>query len=75
MLLIDITWDMAWPQLFEMLKSANVPYVRLDASIKPFARTFFKYLEYTETYDVAMIFQNEKGNHRIIKVIDIFRKI
>lgn len=60
-LFIDITWDNVWPPLIDMLNGANVPYIHLDLSIKPFARTFFKYLQYTGTYDVAMIFQNEKG--------------
>lgn len=63
-LLIDITWDEVWPRMIQMINGLNVPYIRLDVTIRPFARTFFKYLQYTETYDVAMIFQNEKGlNH------------
>lgn len=62
-LVIDITWDPVWPDLVNQLRSSNVPYIHVDATIKPFARTFFKFVEFTDTRDVAMIFQNEKGEH------------
>lgn len=61
-LLIDITWDDVWPQFTDLINGANIPYVHVDVTVKPFVRNFFKYLEYTGTYDVAMIFQNEKGS-------------
>lgn len=63
--MIDVTWDLVWPDLMNFLRSSAVPYVRVDVSIRPFARSFFKFIEYTDTHDVAMIFQNEKGNVRI----------
>lgn len=47
--------------LINFLRSTNIPYVHVDVTIRPFVRAFFKYIKYTDTHDVAMIFQNEKG--------------
>lgn len=65
-IVFDITWDPVWPELTNFLRSSSVPYVHVDLTIRPFARAFFKYVQYTDTHDVAMIFQNEKGEMRKI---------
>lgn len=59
--MIDTTWDPTWPVLINLLRSVDLPYIHVDVSIRPFARAFFKFIEFTGTSDVAMIFQNEKG--------------
>lgn len=59
--MIDTTWDPTWPELINLLRSVDLPYIHVDVSIGPFARAFFKFVEFTGTSDVAMIFQNEKG--------------
>lgn len=61
-LVIDITWDPTWYDLIGSLRANNVPYIHIDISIKPFARAFFKFIDYIGSYDVAMVLQNEKGN-------------
>lgn len=60
-LIIDITWEIVSMDLINFLRSTNIPYVHVDVTIRPFVRAFFKYIKYTDTHDVAMIFQNEKG--------------
>lgn len=60
-LVIDITYDTVWPELVNILRSANIPYINVDVTIRPFVRSFLKYVEFTNTNDVAMIFQSEKG--------------
>lgn len=60
-LLIDITWEIISTDLVAFLRSANIPYVHVDVTIRPFVRAFFKFIKHTDTHDVAMIFQNEKG--------------
>lgn len=47
--------------LVNFLRSSNIPYVHVDVTIRPFVRAFIKFIQYTDTHDVAMIFQNEKG--------------
>lgn len=59
-LVIDITWDPVWPELISLLRSSSIPYIHVDVTIKPFTRAFFKFIEFTDTHDVALIFQNEK---------------
>lgn len=60
-LLIDITWDIVSMDLINLLRSTNIPYVHVDVTVRPFVRAFIKFVQYTDTHDVAMIFQNEKG--------------
>lgn len=60
-LVIDITWDPTLYDVIGSLRANNVPYIHIDISIKPFARAFFKFIDYINSYDVAMILQNEKG--------------
>lgn len=47
--------------LINFLRSTNIPYVHVDVTIRPFVRAFLKFIQYTDTHDVAMIFENEKG--------------
>lgn len=70
--MIDITWDPVWLELTNLLRSTNVPYVHVDVTIRPFARAFFKFIEYTNTHDVAMIFENEKGKRNSLLLIARF---
>lgn len=60
-LVIDITWDPTINGAIGSIRANNVPYIHIDISIKPFARAFFKFIDYINSYDVAMILQNEKG--------------
>lgn len=60
-LVIDITWDPTLNEVIGSLRANNVPYIHIDVSIKPFARAFFRYIDFINSYDVAMILQNEKG--------------
>lgn len=60
-LIVDITWNTVSMDFVTLVRSANVPYVHVDVTIRPFVRAFFKFIRYTGTHDVAMIFQNEKG--------------
>lgn len=60
-LIIDISWDPLWPELTNILRSANIPYIRVDVTIRPYTRAFLKFVEFTDTHDVALIFENEKG--------------
>lgn len=60
-LIIDITWNIVSMDLVNFLRSSNIPYVHVDVTIRPFVRAFIKFIQYTDTHDVAMIFQNEKG--------------
>lgn len=59
--MIDITWDPVWNELIDLMRSKNIPYIHIDITIKPFARAFFKFIESINTFDVAMVLQNEKG--------------
>lgn len=65
LLVIDITWDPTWYDLIGSLRAKNVPYIHIDISIKPFARAFFKFIDYIGSYDVAMVLQNEKGENSL----------
>lgn len=60
-LFIDITWNQVWPEFINLLRRENIPYIHIDVTIRPFVRAFFKFTDFTNTHDVAMIFQNEKG--------------
>lgn len=60
-LIIDITWEIVSMDLINFFRSTNIPYVHVDVTIRPFVRAFIKFIQYTDTHDVAMIFQNEKG--------------
>lgn len=62
--MIDITYDSVWNGLIDLMRSKNTPYIHIDITIKPFARTFFKFIESINTYDVAMILENEKGMNK-----------
>lgn len=64
--LVDITWDPVWPELYNFLRTTNVAYVHIDVTIKPFTRAFFKFIEFTDTHDCAMIFQNERGDQGLL---------
>lgn len=60
-LVVDITWNILSMDFVNLMRSTNIPYVHVDVSIRPFVRAFIKFIQYTDTRDVAMIFQNEKG--------------
>lgn len=47
--------------LINLLRSTNIPYVHVDVTVRPFVRAFIKFIQYTDTHDVAIIFENEKG--------------
>lgn len=63
-LLVDITWNPVWSELTSLLRSSNIPYVHVDVTIRPFVRSFLRFIETIDTHDVAMIFQNEKGTEK-----------
>lgn len=60
-LIIDVTYDVAWPNLINTLRAANAPYVHIDLTNRPFLRAFLKFIEHTGTYDAALIFSDERG--------------
>lgn len=60
-LIIDVTHDMAWPSLVDILRAANAPYVHIELTNRPFLRAFLKFIEHTGTYDAALIFSDERG--------------
>lgn len=60
-LIIDVTYDVAWPNLINILRAANAPYVHIDLTNRPFLRAFLKFIEHTGTYDAALIFSDERG--------------
>lgn len=42
------------------MRSRNIPFVRVDISIRPFVRAFIRFIEHTNTNDAAIIFNSEK---------------
>lgn len=60
-LIIDVTYEMAWPRFIDVLREANVPYVHIDITNRPFLRAFLKFIQHTGTYDAALIFNDERG--------------
>lgn len=62
-MVIDTTWDTAWPNAVDAMRTANLPFIHIDNSIKPFVRAFIRYLEAKSVYDSAFVFQNLKGEH------------
>lgn len=60
-MVIDTTWDAAWPSVIDALRAINLPYLHIELSIKPYVRAFIKYLEEKNVYDMAAVFQNSKG--------------
>lgn len=45
------------------IRSKNAPYVRLDVSIRPFVRALLRFIEHTDTHDLAMVLRNEKEQY------------
>lgn len=74
-LVIDITWNPIWPELISVLRASSIPYVHVDVSIRPFVRSFFRFIETIDTHDIAMIFQNEKGRRKIVYFKKVQRKL
>lgn len=60
-MVIDTTWDQAWPNIVDAMRAINLPYLHIELSIKPFVRAFIHYLDEKNIYDAAFIFQNSKG--------------
>lgn len=60
-MVIDTTWDAAWPGVIDALRAINLPYLHIELSIKPYVRAFIKYLEERNIYDMAAVFKNSKG--------------
>lgn len=60
-LIVDITSDLVAPNIVQLIRSSNIPYVHVDITIRPFVRAFFKFVEYNKVNDVGLIFSNEEG--------------
>lgn len=60
-LVIDVTYEITWSSLVDILRAANAPYVHIDLTNRPFLRAFLKFIEHTRTFDAAIIFNDERG--------------
>lgn len=62
-MVVDVTWSAPWPDMMNEIRSKNAPYVRMDVSIRPFVRALLRFIEFTDTHDLAMILRNEKEQY------------
>lgn len=64
-IVLDFTWDPVWLNIVNALRAQNLPYVRVDISIRPYVRAFIQYLQAKNIFDSALVFQDVKGKARI----------